>query len=59
MLIKNEQMNFEGYGRLEWLNPDDYYKGRWDYIGYATGADGSEYDIVRNEYDMEYRYTHV
>lgn len=59
MLIKNAPMNFEGYGKLEWLDPDDYYSGHWDYVGYADGADGTEYDIVRNEYEMEYRYTHT
>ena len=59
MLIKNAPLNFTDYGMLEWLDPDNYYTGRWDYVGYATGANGIEYDIVRNEYDMEYRYTHV
>lgn len=59
MLIKKESIYFTDYGTLEWLDTDDYYKGRWIYVGYATGSDGTEYDLVRNEYDMEMRYTHV
>ena len=59
MLIKNAPLYFDEYGKLEWLDPDDYYSGHWDYVGYADGSDGTEYDIVRNEYDMEYRYTHA
>jgi hypothetical protein len=59
MLIKNAPMNFEGYGWLEWIDPDDYYAGPWDYVCHATGVDGIEYDIVRNLYDMECRYSHI
>lgn len=52
---------FECYGCLEWLEPYDYYKEAWEYIGEAEGDDGS-YAIVQKrqaEADayVEYRYT--
>lgn len=57
--LKKESLYFSDYGKLEWLDPDDYYTGRWVYVGYAEGSDGETYDLIRHEYEMEMRYTHV
>ncbi len=48
---------FEDYGMLKWLDPNDYRKGKWRYVGYAIATDDEEYDIVEN--DNEYRFTRV
>ena len=50
-------MHFSGYGVLEWLEPKDYYIGDWTYVGYSIGTDGAEYTLVRNNENMEMRYT--
>lgn len=51
-------MNFEGYGEIEWLEPEQYYTEPWKYLEMATGEDRERYDIVVNgDYPCEIRYT--
>ena len=50
------------FGELEYLSPDDYYKGNWRYVGYEVDEVNDDpnqpwYDIV--ERDMDYRYTYI
>lgn len=45
---------FFNYGRLEWLDPRDYYSGDWSYEG---SDEDFEYDIVFSYSRQEYRYT--
>lgn len=52
-----EKMWFRGYGFLEWLEPEEYWKDSWEYHRIAYGSDEQEYDIV--ELNGDYRYTNV
>lgn len=53
-------MNFEGYGNLEWLEPEQYYKEPWKFLEVAVGGDGERYDIViKGNYPCELRYTNI
>ena len=53
------EMYFEHYGRLEWLEPAEYYAGPWLYHRTTTGPDDVDYDIVISCDGRELRYTHV
>ena len=52
---------FMNYGRLEWLEPEDYFKGDWMYVVSSEPEDDedTEYDIVRSRDNTEYRYTTI
>lgn len=50
-------MNFENFGILEWLEPEIYHAGPWEYLCEEVGEDGEIYDIVFNDYPSEIRYT--
>ena len=52
-------MYFEDYGRLEWLEPAEYFAEPWRYHRTATGANGVDYDIVAHRDSGEYRYTSI
>ena len=52
---------FEGYGYLEWLEPEQYYAEPWIYHGSTTACgmedSGELYAIVINKDTDEFRYT--
>ena len=50
---------FDEYGRLEWLEPTDYYGQPWSYVRTAEADDGEQYDIVRNHDNTKYCYTTI
>lgn len=53
-------MYFEGYGNLEFLEPEEFYKGGYIPVEIATGEDGEEYDIViLGTVNAEFFYTNV
>ena len=39
-------MTFENYGKLEWLEPEDFYAEGWKTLGTDRAEDGQMYDIV-------------
>ena len=49
-----ETRNFEEFGELEWLEPEEYYAGGWSPFDY-----GDDYDIVINRERTELRYTNI
>lgn len=48
---------FYDFGLLEWIEPADYYAGRWHYYGTASSTEGEIYDIVLTSDGCEFRYT--
>lgn len=51
---------FEGYGKLEWLDPEQYYAEPWKPLAIAEDAEGEKYDIViKGSYPCELRYTNI
>lgn len=53
-------MYFENYGKLDWLEPTEYYASNWNYLCTAQGEDGENYDIVvKWDYPYETRYTNI
>lgn len=30
---------FDNYGKLEWLEPSDYFAGPWTYVGFSITDD--------------------
>lgn len=55
-----DDMYFNGYGQLKWLEPHDYYAEPWRYLASAEGEDGEKYDIVlQADYPCELRYTTI
>ena len=55
---EKKPIHFEFYGELEWLEPEDYYKGPWTYVCSSYISEG-DYDLVRNKTTMEMRYTNI
>lgn len=49
---------FEGYGELEWLEPEKYWSDAWKPIE-KVGSGEDSYEIVLNGARTEYRYTIV
>lgn len=49
-------MYFERWGLLPWLEPDEYWKDKWDYIGTEVAEDNHMYDIVILGREMAYTY---
>ena len=48
-------MRFDGYGKLEWLEPEQFWAGHWRIVGAEMGEDGERYDIVWDgEYEVRY-----
>lgn len=58
MYDKSTAKFFEGYGEIEWLEPEAYYKGGWSPVE-KVGEDDESYDIVVNQNSTEYRYTNI
>lgn len=51
-------MYFENFGRLDWLDVEDYYAGPWRFVCVAIAEDGEKYDIVAMDAG-EVRYTTI
>lgn len=51
-------MGFDGYGKLLWLDPQEFYAAGWSLFDIAVeGDDQCEYDIVISADKTELRYT--
>ena len=50
-------MNFEGYGKLLWLDPQDFYAAGWSIFDITEGDDQCEYVVVISSDKTELRYT--
>ena len=49
---------FKGFGLLDWLDPEDFYKGPWVLSEQtALSPSGDRYSIVLDEATFDYRYT--
>ena len=53
-----EKMCFEGYGELEWLEPEEYWSGAWFPVA-KVGGEEESFEIVSNMPRTEYRYAVV
>jgi len=51
-------MEFEGFGKLEWLDVEEYYAQPWRFVCMAVAEDGEKYDIVSLD-SGEVRYTTI
>ena len=54
-----EEMFFKGYGKLEWVDVDDFHTEGWSVVGRATGEDGEEYDILLSADKTTYGYSNI
>jgi hypothetical protein len=52
-----KMMYFKDYGKLEWLDAEQFYAEPWKLVCAAEGDDGEMYDILVK--DGEYRYSQV
>lgn len=52
-------MKFDGYGKLEWLEPKQYYVESWQFVEVAVGEDGERYDIVVKRNPCKIAYTNI
>lgn len=52
-------MNFEVYGELKYLDPENFYSEAWSIYDTAIGDDGYEYAIVISGDKTELRYANV
>lgn len=50
---------FEGYGLLEWLEPEEFHAGPWMLYDRAVSQDGEEFDILLKRDLMQMRYSAV
>lgn len=46
--------NFENYGTLYWLNPNEFWNGGWVYVDIEQDEDGEPWDIVGQGYETRY-----
>ncbi len=54
-----EEREFEYYGKLDWLEPEEYYSAPWNYLEAAEADDGEVYAVVMHNQTGEWRYTIV
>jgi len=51
------EKTFEGFGKLEWLEPKEFWEGPWKPVCRAKDEEGEGYDIVTD--GKEYRYSTI
>ncbi len=50
-------MGFDGYGKLLWLDPQEFYAGSWSIYDIAEADDQNKYVIAISVDKCELRYT--